>query len=500
MPRFPVQRRVLETPALAGKPFVLVRESKGQRQVVFASTAALKVGVRTGMSFAAARALEPGLPQFLYAPEVEARALTTLGEALLVLGPLFELSPPEGLFLAASAAPLFGGETGLAERALHLCQQLGFKARAAVGSEKFTVRALARYGEKRAVVVAQGQGASALASLPLTALEGPGAAVRGPLQALGLKTLGEVVRLPSAAIVARLGVTGLKAQRMARGEDEARLVPTVLEAGVEEHFNIEWPAETLEPVLFAMKSVLDRVAARLQGRQQAAVRLSLRLHLASGSDTVVPLTLARPSSQGKLLLELTRHHLSETRLDNAVTGVSVRVEESCEDRGQQLSLGDSPDGDAALEVVISRLSTALGPAALFSAQVREAHRPEQGYSAGHFSPPVRERGLVAEAQAWGTAGGVAALPYAQLERPVRMLPTATLLEVDLGPGGRLLGARILGRRRTVVAIAGPERLGGEWWATAYSRDYYRVHFEGVGPVWVYRDGQDGRFYLQGLFD
>mgnify|MGYP006216214101 CR=1 FL=1 len=37
-------------------------------------------------------------------------------------------------------------------------------------------------------------------------------------------------------------------------------------------------------------------------------------------------------------------------------------------------------------------------------------------------------------------------------------------------------------------------------ARPYSRDYYRVHFEGLGPAWVFRDGKDGRFYLQGLFD
>ena len=34
----------------------------------------------------------------------------------------------------------------------------------------------------------------------------------------------------------------------------------------------------------------------------------------------------------------------------------------------------------------------------------------------------------------------------------------------------------------------------------YGRDYYRVHLEGVGLAWVFRDARDGRFYLQGLFD
>jgi len=56
-------------------------------------------------------------------------------------------------------------------------------------------------------------------------------------------------------------------------------------------------------------------------------------------------------------------------------------------------------------------------------------------------------------------------------------------------------------RRRATAVAGPERLCGDWWESeAYRRDYYRVHFEGLGPVWIFRDAEDGRFYLQGMFD
>jgi protein ImuB len=47
------------------------------------------------------------------------------------------------------------------------------------------------------------------------------------------------------------------------------------------------------------------------------------------------------------------------RVENPVAGISVRVEEHSEDRGQQLALGDTPEGDAALEVVLSRLATTL---------------------------------------------------------------------------------------------------------------------------------------------
>lgn len=85
---------------------------------------------------------------------------------------------------------------------------------------------------------------------------------------------------------------------------------------------------------------------------------------------------------------------------------------------------------------------------------------------------------------------------------MRLLPgEGEPLEVELDALGALRSARVLGRRRAVLAITGPERLGGQWWSeTSFQRDYYRVHLEGLGPAWVYRRAGEGRFYLHGLFD
>ena len=90
---------------------------------------------------------------------------------------------------------------------------------------------------------------------------------------------------------------------------------------------------------------------------------------------------------------------------------------------------------------------------------------------------------------------------AMRERPARLLEQPATLDAEVAESGELLAAWLLGKRRRVMSLAGPERLSGEWWAAdPYSRDYYRVHFEGLGPAWVFRDAKDGRFYLQGLFD
>ena len=502
--RFPVQRKVIEQPALAGRPFVLTALDRGVRRVSFSSSAALRAGVRTAMTLTAASARVPELLHFEYQPGAEVAALVSLGEALLALGPGFQLSAPEGLWVDAAAAHLVGGEEGLARRAIELCAAHGYRARAALASTPFTSRAVARHGRERWVIVPELEAARALAPLPLSALEleagfDAGRGLR-ELGALGLSTLGEVAALPLGAVVARLGAGGLQAMRLCRGEDASAFVPEVLPEQVHEAVALEWPAESLEPVTFALKTCLDRVAFRLRGRQQAAVKLAIRLKLDPGGQVEIPLQLSRPTAHPKLLLDLAKHRLAEVTVPNPIAWVGVTVDEASADRGQQLGLGDEPEGDASLEVVLARLTSTLGEEALFAAELEGVHKPERAYAQRPFRPPTRERGLLSELVR-ERAPEAALQDLTLIERPARLFPQPAPLEAETGEVGELRAARLLGKRRRVTAIAGPERLCGEWWEPApFSRDYYRVHFEGVGAAWVFRDGRDGRFYLQGMFD
>jgi protein ImuB len=146
LPRFPIQRRVAEMPSLAGKPIALSQETRGHRQVAFASTSALTAGVRPGMTIAAATALVPSLREFSFQLDDERKALGSLGEGLLAIAPAFQLAAPDGLWLDASAAPLSQGEEGLCRRSLEIGASFGYRGKAIVASQLFTARALAREG------------------------------------------------------------------------------------------------------------------------------------------------------------------------------------------------------------------------------------------------------------------------------------------------------------------------------------------------------------------
>lgn len=514
LPRFPVQRRVLEQPSLAGRPLVLHADEKGSQRVRFASGAALKRGVRPGMTVASAMALEPSLVRLRFEAEQEAKALASLGETLLPLAPGFQRDAPEGLWLDASGAHLSGSETRWAERVLGACRALGFRGRCTVGSERFSTQALGRWTMESVNVVPE-RGGAQVARLPLLALEegwlGDGAA--GPFRALGLSTLGELAGLPAGALVGRFGTMGLQAARLCRGEDDSRFLPDALPEVLEEEVQLDWPAEQLEPVLFALKMLVDRLCGRLQGRQQAAVRLTVSVGLAGGSPLTVPLVLARASAESRLLVELIRHRLTDLTVTQPITTLHLRVDESSADAGRQLKLGDAPAGEVELEVVMSRLQSALGEEALFSAVPLATHRPEdawnkttvslspEGESSSSQPPPRKPKpGAWPKRKAKAQQHGTISLPT-QEARPPRLFREPSRLHTELSAEGALLTITLAGRRRRVEALTGPERLVGSWWSPdPFSRDYYRVQLEGVGQLWVFRDGKDGAFYAQGVFD
>lgn len=396
LPRFPLQRLVLEQPSFAGKPVVLLEDVKGAERVRFVSRAASAAGVRIGQTGAAASATVPGLVKRRYDADEERKALCTLGESLLPVAPGFELDAPHGLWLDASAAHLSGGEASWREELIARCGVAGFRAKVVIGSERFTTQASGRFSEGS---VLPAQGGAAFASTPLDSLScaGIGADVLGPLKALGLTTLGELSGLPIGSLAARFGSHGHLVAQLARGQDDSHLTPEVLPEIIDESVSLDWPAEQLEPVLFAIKMVVDRLCARLQGRQLAAVRLSVGLTLEGAGLTSLPLILARPAAHSKLLLELIRHRLTDLSVRHPIAGVRVIVEEACADPGRQLMLGDAPAGDAQLEVVLSKLQSALGEASLFSAEPVARHRPETAWKLAPFRPPDAGR----PSELWG---------------------------------------------------------------------------------------------------
>ncbi len=492
VPALPLQRVLRERPPAGALAVV----SEGA--VCHATAPALAAGVRPGDSLVQARAACAGLDVVPLDAAADRAALRALAEALLSLSPVAEVAFPDAVLLDAAGARLSGSEPeaferALAERALGLCRHMGFQGRVAVADGKGVALALARHTGRERTRAAPGEGALALAPLPLGALDLPSEVARW-LSAVGVESAGALAALPAETLAHRFGAPGAAAGRLSRGVDPRPLVPFAPETFPHERWDLESEVgvlESAEPVIFAAKRLADRVAARLAGRGLGASRLRLTLFLDPRGEERVDLPMARPGADAALWLAPLRERLAGLRLPAPVRALDLAVVEAAEVPAEQLAVGDRPEVTRSLDVALSRLAARLGERSLFAAESADRHRPEAAYRETPFRHGRADRSA-------GSGSGDGS-PEPPPGRPTRLLEPPSPL-VALGEGGRLTALRVDGTLRAVVSLSGPERLAGEWWNEPFDRDYYRVRLEGLGEAWIYRDGRDGRLWLHGLFD
>ena len=537
IPELPLQRaRRLHTDGSG--PLAVVAEGR----VIHRDAAAAAEGVRPGATVSEALAACGRLRLVALDPPADRAALRAVAEAVLLLAPAVEPCAPDVVLLDASAARLLAGgaeklapparrcaertgsasaatalermdpaitagEQVLAQRAIAAAAEMGYAARVAIATGRAAARALARDGafperageDARILRVPPRETGRAVAGLPLEAL-GLAPAIARRLRGLGIADAGALAQLPAGTLAHRFGADGVAAARLARGEDDTPLSPYAPETLPVEALELDAPAETAEPLLFALKRLADRVAVRLGGRGLGATRLKIVLKLEPRGEERVIVPLAQPTASAARWLVPAKEHLFSLRLPGAVTALELAAIEVAPIAVEQLALDDRPEALAALETVLARLAVRLGGEALFAAEPVERYRPEAAYRPVPFqggrAPAPRPRTAMPHGGDGVASAGAEVAP----PRPTRLVdPPASILAE--GEGGRVTALRVEGRARAVIAMEGPERLRGEWWAPApFDRDYYRVRLDGLGDCWVFRDAADGRLYLHGYFD
>ncbi len=486
-PDLPVAALCRADPELAHRPLVVAEGDGPHARIVAAAGAARARGVRPGVhSVAQARAVAADLVVRLRDPAVEASAARALADVAGSLASRIEHPDDGTVYLdVAGTTHLTGSERGLASALVARAARVGLDARVGIGASKTVAYLAAVHGDGCEVVPAGGE-LGFLAPLPLACLAPP-PDITATLARWGVHRLGDLARLPAAEVTTRLGAAGAALVRAARGEDEYPLAPAPPPADVEEAVTLEWPLDTIEPLLFVLRGLVERAVARLGLDGIGCTRLGLALGLDDRSHDARALDLVAPTRDQKTLLTCLRVALEARPPRAAVVAVAViAVPERV--RATQLGLfvppGPAPER---LATTLARLGALCGPGRVGAPVVVDSHRP----------------GAVAVAAfALPSAG----LPEAAVPSPapctlvVRVLRPPRLLEVfserDVpcfvrGPG---LGGR-------VVAVAGPWRIAAEWWSDApYARDYFDLELTDGGLYRCYRERTSGAWFADGVYD
>ena len=332
IPRFELIAAAAGRREMLGRPVALAPLPGGPQVIGDASGPAEAFGVRKGMRLAEALGRCPGLallpPDPQRALEIWEGSLTRLESMGAAVEPG---RPGEAFFAAEGLRGVLGGpERVLAEarRALARPVRLGVgptRLCALAAATRSRPGKRARRGGSRAggapahplggasgraarsgAIVAGAEARALLASLPIGTIrerlgnEWDGVNLADTLERLGLRTLGELAELPDAAVADRLGAPGLKALRLARGQEEP-LRPRPPRVALRE--GIELPEAAGGAHLErALEILVDRLLARRERQRRGIRRLRLEARLAAGGGWVDEAAMRSASADRERLL------------------------------------------------------------------------------------------------------------------------------------------------------------------------------------------------------
>src|ERR1700693_86406 len=361
--------------------------------------------------------------------------------------------------------------------------------RVTLAANKFVARAAAHVAD--GTIVRRGAEAAFVARLPLYALDLDQALIER-LHLFGVKTLGQLAALPDGPFVRRFGPEAARWHAHAHGIDETPLVPRARSIEIDRSMYGEGSAEREDQLLFALRSLVARVAEDVAYAGKRCGFLRLTLECEDGETLDLPTPLAQPTAQSATMFDLLRARLEGLVLRSPVSGLRLGAER-LEEGGMELSLfaGGDPDPEI-VAIALARLEAALGPHSTLRARVALGNRYEKRFVYEPFSAAALPRRPVAactEKAALSQSGTLAYRILAPREIAVRL-------------GG---GRRAAARGRAVLDVAGPWRVDELWWGEAldegaipYACDAYDVLLDDGVLRHIVSEG--GRWYLRGIYD
>lgn len=459
-------------------------------RVLACDAAADAAGVAPGMSLAAARALAPALNVVARDMAREAAALAALSCWAGSFTPVISLVPPRqdeatsALLLDIGAClRLFGGVERIASAVDAGVAEQGYSQRYAVAPSAQGALWLARAAEQ--VLCGDIAALSTrLAALPVAALDLPPQA-RVRLSQFGVRTLGEVRRLPSAALARRIGSEAVSMIARAFGELPDPRPAFVFPAQFCADLELPAPVDNAAALLFAARRLTAALAGWLAARQSGVSECVLHLCCPRQPATALSLRFASATRDAGRFERVLRERLERLVLTAPVEALKLKATGVAPLPGHSGDLFEASHDAHDMATLLERLRARLGETSVHGLACRAEHRPECATAS------------VTVAQgANGMPGSMAPRPLWLLARP------QALRERD----GRLYPSRCKDPLRLLV---GPERIESGWWdggemAGASIGDVRRDYFVALAAdgrwLWLYRDNRlPGGWFLHGLF-
>jgi protein ImuB len=340
----------------------------------------------------------------------------------------------------------------------------------------------------------------ALQPLPVRALVLDDLSLQG-LAEVNIRTVGELLALPRAAVAGRFGEPVLHALDGATGRaglGRETIEPIRPREPIQVEQVFDGPCVMLEGIGLACRDLLERFCVLLSERDQGVTDWVATFQRSDLAPVALVFRHCGPSREPRHLWRLLQPRLERVHLGFGVEGVSMtaRGVKGMHHEQQTLWNGavDSEESPHAAADLIDALVNRLGKDAVLRAELVASYVPERAFVM---------RSVLDGAPS--SAAAASCLPADQGDRPTRLFVPAFLASVIAlhpeGPVSRIeWGGGGMGRVHRIVSCIGPERIKSEWWQSErFARDYFKVRDEEGLWLWVYRDVPGGGWFVQGVW-
>jgi protein ImuB len=427
--------------------------------------------------------------------------LERLGVRAQRLTPRVSLDPPDSLLLEVKGSlHLFGGVEGLSREMAGECSRLRIPCVLALAPTPLAALALARAGRKHGVPSSRAAAPAALLAitdpaqlvgklspLPLATLRWPQDTL-DRLARIGVRTIGEALRLPRAGFARRFGTVQLQTLDRLVGRASDLKDRFEVRARFRRRRELLYELESHAALLAVLEPLLADLGDFLEARQCGVLTLECRLRHRAVPPTSCVLRLAAPLADPAQLAALLGERLSALALPEPVRACELRsgplVSRVLASGGLWQS-GEHGGGAAAqAPELIERLRVRLGAEAVHGLEMVADHRPEAAWK-------VREPVMTPSAVRGGSQNEPARNVVSSF-RPLWLLPVPRLLNERDGLPRRQGPLRLLGEA---------ERIETGWWdGGEIARDYYAAVDIRGARLWVFREREPPhRWFLHGVF-
>lgn len=312
-----------DNPALRGRPVVVGGDPRGRGVVSAASYEARAYGVRSAMPLRTAAAL---CPRASFLPVRGARYAEVSRQVMGILRrytPVVEQVSIDEAFLDVTGTEVLHGSPERIGAAIRTAirSELGLSASVGVASSRLVAKVASDLRKPDAlVVVPAGTESAFLDPLPIGRLWGVGAKTRTVLAEHGVRTIGDLARLPPDVLRRRLGEHGTTLSDRARGIDPTPVGGEADARSVSHEHTFDQDTRDPEVIERSLLALAEGVASRLRAGGVLASTIAIKVRDSGFVTHTRQVTLHDPTDQADDI-----YRAAVTLVRPQVRGIRVRL-------------------------------------------------------------------------------------------------------------------------------------------------------------------------------